>query len=191
MSPDTGSRLQLFRYSLVVFSQWSRMPFPRHEQIDQVPRIQWKLVASYNLSGPTPFSAQYVSNGYHLKGPRNLPAQSKETMFGSWFCSDPFLWLLVFRRPFLVAIIFLSKFLYNSTLLTLSLAPKTAALLYCALAIDWDCSSKLFWYILVWFSFWAMAGPAISWVCCPKKSQLSSSCNISRFPNLLLTVSVV
>ena len=81
------------------------MQFPRHEQIDQVPRIQWKWVASYSLSGPTPFSVQYFSTGYHVKGPRNLPAQSKETMCGSWFCNDPFLWLLVFRRSFLVAII--------------------------------------------------------------------------------------
>ena len=156
LSPDTGSRLQLFRYTLDVFSQWSRMPFPRHEQTDQVPRIQWKLDVSCSLSGPTPFSVQYFSNGYHLKGPRNLPAQSQETMFGSWFCSDPFLWLLVFRRPFLVAIIFLSKFLYNGFWHCLWLQ-ETAALLYCAVAIDWDCSNKLFWYILVWFSFWAMA----------------------------------
>ena len=32
-----------------------------------------------------------VSNGYHVKGPKNLPAQSKEIMFGSRFCSNPFL----------------------------------------------------------------------------------------------------
>ena len=148
------------------------MQFPRHEQIDQVPHIRWKWVASYSLSGPTPFSVQYFSSGYHVKGPRNLPAQSKETMCGSWSCSDPFLWLLVFRRPFLVAIIPQSFFTIQRFWHCLGLL-ETAALLYCAVTIDWDCLNKLFWYILVWFSFC----PAISWIWCPRKSQLSSNCN--------------
>ena len=148
------------------------MQFPRHEQIDQVPHIQWKWVASYSLSGPTPFSVQYFSSGYHVKGPRNLPAQSKETMCGSWSCSDPFLWLLVFRWPFLVAIIPQSFFTIQRFWHCLGLL-ETAALLYCAVTIDWDCLNKLFWYILVWFSFCL----AISWIWCPRKSQLSSNCN--------------
>ena len=135
------------------------MQFPRHEQIDQVPRIQWNWVASYSLSRPTPFSVsvQYFSNGYHAKGPRNLPAQSKETTCGSWFCSDPFLWLLVFRRPFLVAIIPQSFFTIQRFWHCLGLQER-AALLYCAVTIDWHYLNKLFWYILVWFSFWAVAG---------------------------------
>ena len=167
------------------------MQFPRCEQIDQVPRIQWKLVASYSLSGPTPFSVQYFSNGYHVKGPRNLPAQSKETMCGSWFCNDPFLWLLVFRRSFLVAIIPQSFFTIQRFWHCLGLL-ETAALLYCAVTIDWDCLNKLFWYILVWFSFWAVAWLFLEFgVPRSPNFQATIIIIISRFPNLLTTVRVV
>ena len=95
------------------------MQFPRHEQIDDVPRIQseWHSLHSvYNI----------FPNGYHVEGFRILPAQSEETMFGSWFC--------IFFVAFCFAVTlsccnYLPNFLYKTTLLTLFWVPKTATLL--------------------------------------------------------------
>ena len=89
--------------------------------------------------------------------------------FGAWFWARPFVTTLSHSKTPL-------RLLYKRTLLTLPWTPRNGSpsILYCAV-IDWDCLNKLFWYILVWFNFWAVA--RLFWVCCPKKSQLSSSCN--------------
>ena len=88
--------------------------------------------------------------------------------FGAWFWARPFVTTLSHSKTPL-------RLLYKRTLLTLPWAPRNGS--PSILCCDW---LRLFKQIILVYSSLIQflgCGPAISWVCCPKKSQLSSSCN--------------
>ena len=99
---------------------------------------------------------------------------------GAWFWARPFVTTLSHSKTPL-------RLLYKRTLLTLPWTPRNSSpsILYCAV-IDWDCLNKLFWYILVWFNFWAVARLFLEFVA--QRSLNFQAAAISRFPNLLITV---